>query len=454
MLAELDTQLAEFTGAIITPDSAEYPASARTPMASAAPLLVLRPADSADVARAVRFAAASGLPLAVRGGGHSAAGFSTVDGGVVIDLRDLDVVEVLPDRRVRVGGGALWRQVVEALAPHGLAISSGDTADVGVGGLTLSGGIGWMVRRDGLTLDHLRAVELVTASGDVLVADAEQHAELFWALRGGGGAYGVVTAFEFEAQPTATVAFAALTFPSDQAERIITGWVAHMRQAPHAIGSTVVLANPLAGGQNAPVAVTLVRSDGESLDESVAALTAIAAPLSTDVRRRTYAEILHPGAELPLGLRAVVRNGFVTRDAADAAAHAVARVAKEAQPSSVVLHSLGGAFAQVPVDATAFAHRRAELMITTFAVGPDTAADGIRARMDEVWRELEPHIAGAYANSLDGSSADAVASIYPASTRERLAQVKAAYDPADLFSRNFGARPANPVADTRQGEVD
>lgn len=450
MLASLDIQLDGFTGAIITPDSEGYPQAARTPMASAAPALVLRPTDTADVARAVRFAAASGLPIAVRGGGHSVAGFSTVDGGVVIDLGALDTVEVLSDRRVRVGGGALWRHVVDALAPHGLVISSGDTADVGVGGLTLSGGIGWMVRRDGLTLDHLRAVELVTASGDVLLADAEHHAELFWALRGGGGAYGVVTAFEFEAQPTRTVVFAALAFPAEHIERVITGWALHMRQAPNAIGSTVVMANPLAGGRTAPVVVTLVRSDGGDLDESVRTLTAIAAPLSSDVRQRTYAEILHPGAELPLGLRAVVRNGFVAPDAADAAALAVSRIARETQPSSIVLHSLGGAFSEVPADATAFAHRRAELMITTFAVGPDAAADGIRARMAEVWREFEPHVSGAYANSLDGSAVDAVASIYPASTRERLARVKAEYDPADVFSRNFGARPTPAAAEQEQ----
>ncbi len=450
MLASLDVQLADFTGAIITADSEGYPQAARTPMASAAPSLVLRPADTTDVARAIRFAAASGLPVAVRGGGHSVAGFSTVDEGVVIDLRALDSVDVLPDRRVRVGGGALWRHVVDALAPHGLVISSGDTADVGVGGLTLSGGIGWMVRRDGLTLDHLLAVELVTASGDVLVADAGHHAELFWALRGGGGAYGIVTAFEFEAQPTRTVAFAALTFPPDQVDSIVTGWVLHMRQAPNAIGSTVVLANPLAGGQDAPVVVTLVRSDGGDLDESVAALASIAAPVSADVRRRAYAEILHQGAELPLGLRAVVRNGFVAPDAADDAALTVARIAGEAQPSSIVLHSLGGAFADVPVDATAFAHRDAELMITTFAVGPDAATDGIRVRMDEVWNELEPYVTGAYANSLDGSAAGAVASIYPASTRERLARIKAAYDPADLFSRNFGARPAPTAAEPEE----
>lgn len=153
-----DDMLADFDGTIITPESPDYASAARTALATARPAIVLRPSHVADVQCAVRFAAASDRPLVIRGGGHSAAGLSTTDDGTVIDLSALDAVELLADRRVRVGGGALWRQVAETLAPHGLAISSGDTADVGVGGLTLSGGIGWMVRRHGLTLDHLRAV--------------------------------------------------------------------------------------------------------------------------------------------------------------------------------------------------------------------------------------------------------------------------------------------------------
>lgn len=443
MTSAIEDQLAGFSGTIITADSDHYADAARTRMAAAAPAVVLRPADTADVARAVRFGVESGLTLAVRGGGHSVAGFSTVDDGVVIDLRDIDSVEVLPERRVRVGGGARWRQVVEALSPLGLVITSGDTADVGVGGLTLSGGIGWMVRRDGLTLDQLRAAELVTASGEVLFVDADEHPELFWALRGGGGAYGVVTAFEFEAQPADGVEFAALTFPAEEAESVVAGWTAYMRTAPHGISSTVVLANPMAGGIAAPVAVTLVRSDGEDLVDAIGALTSITAPLSTDAGRRAYAEILHPGAELPSGLSTAVRNGFVSPDAADAAALAAARAARQPQPGSIILHSLGGAFAAVPADATAFAHRGAELMISTFAVAPEAAIAAVRERSAEVWNDLERFVTGAYANSLDGTSASAVASIYPAGTRERLAAVKATYDPADVFARNFGARPAS-----------
>lgn len=440
MRAALEAGPAGFAGEIITPDSADYGAASRNALTAGAPALILRPADTADVQRAVRWAGGSGLPLATRGGGHSAAGLSTIDGGVIIDLRDLNTVSVGSDDRVRVGGGALWRQVVEALGPHDLVISSGDTADVGVGGLTLSGGIGWLVRAYGLTLDHLRSVEIVTASGEMLVADDTQHAELFWALRGGGGAYGVVTAFEFQAQRIADVAYAALTFPAEEAAGIVTAWTAYMRTAPHGISSTLVLADQLAGSREAPVEVTLVRSDGHDLDGAVAALSGAGTVLSADVRRRPYADVLHAGAELPAGLRASVRNGFIPADAVEEAALTVARLASEEQPSTIIMHSLGGAFSEVMSDATAFDHRSAEIMVTTFAVSPDAAVDGTRARLDALWGELSPYVEGVYANSLDGSSADAVSAIFSRDTLTRLATVKDAYDPNDLFSRNFGPR--------------
>lgn len=436
-----EDQLEDFAGAIITPNSSDYPQAARTALAFAEPTLILRPVDVADVQRAVRFAAASDVPVVVRGGGHSAAGLSTIDAGIVIDLGALDSVETLDDRRVRVGGGALWRHVVEALAPHGLVISSGDTADVGVGGLTLSGGIGWLVRQHGLTLDHLRAVEIVTASGDTLIADETNHADLFWALRGGGGACGIVTAFEFEAQPAAQFTFASLTFPAERAEQLVPAWVGYMRTAPRAISSTMVLSNPFTGGVDAPVEVTFARCDAGAVDEALAALHDAGAPLTEDVKQLPYAEILHAGNELPAGMRIALRNGFVRSESADAAASAVARVAVEGQPGSIVLHSLGGAFGQPSTDSTAFSHRGAELMVSTFAAAPQSAFREIGARMDQAWQTLSPFTDGAYANSLDGTDPGAVASVYPESTRRRLAEIKQTYDPSNLFSRTFVPSP-------------
>ncbi|MGO2684375.1 MAG: FAD-binding oxidoreductase [Microbacterium sp.] len=440
-----EEQLEGFTGAIIDPESSDYPQAARTALAFAEPALVLRPVDVAGVQRAVRFAAASGLPLAVRGGGHSAAGLSTVDDGIVIDLGALDSIEMLGDRRVRVGGGARWQHVADALAPHGLVISSGDTADVGVGGLTLSGGIGWLVRRHGLTIDHLRAVQVVTATGDVLIADETHHADLFWALRGGGGAYGIVTAFEFEAQPAAQVTFATLTFPADRAKQLVSSWTRFMRTAPQAISSTLALSNPFTGGVDAPIEVTFVRCDAGAVDDALAALRRAGQPSTEDVRQLPYAEILHPGNDLPAGLRIALRSGFVASASADAAAEAIARIAGEAQPASIVLHSLGGVFGTTSKDATAFAHRSAELMVSTFAAVPEAAYADMSARMDEVWSTLSPLTDGAYANSLDGTATDAVSSVYPESTRRRLESIKHAYDPSNLFSRTFVTSPENAV---------
>ncbi|MFD0473720.1 FAD-binding oxidoreductase [Nonomuraea thailandensis] len=174
MSAALEILRRDFGGAVIEPGGAEYESAARSVVATGSPACVLRPESVADVQAAVGFAAATGLVLSVRGGGHAFAGFGTNDGGVVIDLGRLADVEIVDKERhvVRIGGGATWGQVATALAPHDLAISSGDTRSVGVGGLTLSGGIGWKVRKHGLALDHLVAAELVTAAGEVVRASA------------------------------------------------------------------------------------------------------------------------------------------------------------------------------------------------------------------------------------------------------------------------------------------
>ena len=182
MSATLELLGHDFGGDIIDSTSDRYPAASRTVLTTGSPAAILRPRTVADVQAAVRFAAAGGRPLSVRGGGHGFPGFGTNDGGVVIDLGELADVEVIDkDRRlVRIGGGATWGQVVDALSPHALAISSGDTRSVGVGGLTLGGGIGWKVRKYGLALDSLVAVELITADGASVRASADDQADLFW----------------------------------------------------------------------------------------------------------------------------------------------------------------------------------------------------------------------------------------------------------------------------------
>ena len=169
----------------IRPGDTDYDAARTTIASTAEPAVVLRPQTPDEVAASLAYARAEGLPLAIRSGGHNALGFGNIDDGVVIDLSRLDQVEVLGDGRVRIGAGATWGPAAAALAKHGLAITSGDTISVGVGGLTQAGGIGWMVRKYGLTIDSLLAAEVVTAAGDVVRASATENADLFWALRGG-----------------------------------------------------------------------------------------------------------------------------------------------------------------------------------------------------------------------------------------------------------------------------
>ena len=244
----------DFGGDIIEPGAAEYASASRSLFASGSPAYVLRPDTVGDVQAAVRFATRAGLVLSVRGGGHGFPGFATNDGGVVIDLGNLATVEVIDDARhvVRIGGGATWGQVAAGLAPHRLAISAGDTNSVGVGGLTLSGGIGWKVRKYGLALDQVVAADMVIADGTVVHASAHEHPELFWAIRGGGGNFGIVTAFEFAAHPTTDVFYGKIAFPAAETDRVLQGWADYLRSAPDDLTSVVTLANPAAGGPEAP----------------------------------------------------------------------------------------------------------------------------------------------------------------------------------------------------------
>lgn len=250
-----------------------------------------------------------------------------------------------------------------------------------------------------------------------------------------------MTAFEFEAQPAAQFTFAALTFSAERAEQLVPAWARYMRTAPQEISSTLVLSNPFTGGVDAPIEVTFARCDAGTVDDALTALRSAGTPSTEEVNQLPYVEILHPGNELPAGLRIALRNGFVAAASADAAADAVARIARAPQPASIVLHSLGAAFGQIPADDTAFAHRGAELMVSTFAAAPEAAYEGVRARMDEIWRTITPFTDGAYANSLDGTATDAVASVYPERTRRRLAEIKQTYDPSNLFSRTFVPSP-------------
>ncbi|HZX08174.1 FAD-binding oxidoreductase [Kribbella sp.] len=432
-----------FGGQIVGPQDAEYDAASRTVLVSGSPAYVFRPASVDDVRKAVRYAVESGLPLAVRGGGHAFPGFGTNDGGVVIELSGLAGIEVVDKDKhvVRIGGGATWGQVAAALAPYNLAISSGDTRSVGVGGLTLSGGMGWKVRKYGLALDSLVAVELVTAAGDVVRASAEENTDLFWAVRGGGGNFGIVTAFEFAAHPTTDIHFGKLVFPAAEIAEVLPRWAEYLRTAPAELTSIAAFANPFLGGPEAPLEIQVAYDgdDPELAAQAIDPLRDLGTLLADDVALTPYAEVLVDGAVPPPGIQLVTRSAFVDKDSVPEVLRILAAAGTSQGAPIIAVRSLGGAVAQVADDATAYAHRQAELMFATTTIGPPPVIEATRPAREQLWETLRPHVNGAYANFL---SDDDVTDVYPAATYERLAEIKRKHDPDNVFSGNHNVRPA------------
>jgi FAD/FMN-containing dehydrogenase len=398
------------------------------------PAHVLQPESVADVQAAVRFAASTRLVLSVRGGGHGFPGFATNDGGIVIDLSDLATVEIIDKERhlVRIGGGANWGQVAAALAPHALAISAGDTKSVGVGGLTLTGGIGWKVRKYGLALDNVVAAEVVTADGTVLRASAEENPDLFWAIRGGGGNFGIVTAFEFRAHPTTDMFFGRIAFPASEAPTVLRGWADHLRTAPDELTSVAMLLNGPIG-----IHVAFDGDDPELAARAIDPIRRLGTVIDDDVTLQPYGDTLEDGGSLPPGVRFVPQSAFVYRESVGE----VLRILAESDWPFLSARAVGGAVARVPEDATAYAHRRAELVVMTAAAGPPPVIEAARPALEAIWRKLTPHVDGAYANFLATATAEDVAAIYPPRTYARLAAVKRRYDPGNLFARNHNIRP-------------
>ena len=363
----------------------------------------------------------------------------------MIGLSDLADVEIIDKERhlVRIGGGATWGEVAAALGPHGLAISSGDTKSVGVGGLTLTGGIGWKVRKYGLALDNVVAAEVVTANGEVVHASAQKNPELFWAIRGGGGNFGIVTAFEFAAHPTTDIFFGKIAFPASQAATVLQGWADYMRSAPEELTSVAVFASPLADGSDTPAEI-YVAFDGDDLefaDQAIDPIRRLGTVIDDDIALKPYSDTLEDGGAPPPGIQFVVRSAFVDRESVPDIVHILAEARASEQPPVIAVRSVGGAVSRVPDDATAYVHRQAELMLVTITVGPKPAVEAARPALETIWEKLAPHVNGAYANFLTSATEEDAAAIYPAQTYKRLAAVKRRYDPGNLFARNHNVRP-------------
>ena len=444
---------AAINGRVIAPGDPEYD-EARTVFSGEfdrRPAIIIRAADATDVSYVISLARQSGLELAVRSGGHSSAGHSVSEGGIVLDLRDMRALHIDTDRRTAwAETGLTAGEYTNAAAAYGLATGFGDTGSVGIGGLTLGGGVGYLVRKYGLTIDDLLAADIVTADGQVLRVNAESHPDLFWAIRGGGGNFGVATRFQFRLHEVGTVLGGILILPATP--EVIAGFIAEAEAAPDELSTiaNVMPAPPMPflpaeqHGKLVVFAMLVYAGAIEAGERAVAPFRALATPLADMVKPMPYPQI-YPPDDSSYHPTAVARNMFVNnidREAAETiveylqASDAVVRVAQ--------LRVLGGAMRRVPVEATAFAHRQSRIMVNlaAFYNGPEDKA------MRQAWVEsfaaaLHQGDSSVYVNFLGDEGERRVRDAYPGSTWERLAAIKARYDPTNLFRLNQNIPPAS-----------
>ncbi len=412
------------------------------------PAVVVRPLDERDVAAALAVARQHGLPVAVRSGGHSSAAYGSVDDGVVVDVREIADVAVDPVARTAwVGAGATAGQVSAATAQHGLAVGFGDTGSVGVAGITLGGGVGYLSRAHGLTIDNLLAADVVLADGRTVRADAGSHPDLFWALRGGGGNFGVVTRLQYRLHPVSEVTGGMLFLPATP--EVVAGLLTAGQEAPEELGliANVMPCPPMpfvpAEHHGRLIVMALICYAGPA-DDAAAALApirALATPIADLLRPIGYPEMFPPEdpSYRPV---AVSRTMFLDRVDVDLAARALDLLAEADGMRVIQLRPLGGAIARVPDDATAYAHRSAPVMVNVAAfVTADDRADRL-AWIERMLALLDQGVPGAYVNFVADEGPDRVRAAYPGATWDRLRAIKAQYDPENVFARNQNIPPA------------
>jgi alkanesulfonate monooxygenase SsuD/methylene tetrahydromethanopterin reductase-like flavin-dependent oxidoreductase (luciferase family) len=425
----------------VEPGDKTYSRVRSTYMRSGAPGLVLRPGTAAEVAEALAFARRQQVPLAIRSRGHGISGRSTNDGGIVIDLARLDSVEVT-GTRVRVGPGASWGHVAASLAPFGLAMSSGDFGDVGVGGLATAGGIGFLARKFGLTIDHVTAAELVLADGRIVRADASENPDLLWAVRGAGGNFGIVTAFELDAYPVGEVVFAQMLYDASDTAALLERWGKLVEAAPQELTSFLYLFAGRPGSPPAAQAVTVwADNDTDAAVDALTPLLSVAPVLDQQAQVAPYAAIVAPHDATHYGGQTdpLVSNGLAVRLAPELNENIAAGLRSGAAPW-IAIRAVGGAVNDVGPDATAYAHRHQNFNVSS--VGGD--AGRFRAH----WDELRQHLDGLYLSFETDRRPQRLHDAFPGETLTRLRELKAAYDPENVFDQNFPITPAPAAAST------
>lgn len=412
------------------------------------PAAIVRAANETDVSRVIALARESGFELAVRSGGHSLAGHSVSEGGIVLDLSDMRKIEIDAGQRTAwTQTGLTAGEFTTAAAAHGLATGFGDSATVGIGGLTLGGGVGFLTRKYGLTIDGLLAADIVTADGRLLCTDTETHPDLFWAIRGGGGNFGVATRFKFRLHEVDRILGGILILPATA--DTIHSFVEEAAAAPEELSviANVMTAPPMPflpkeyHGRLIIMAMMVYAGQIEAGQSVIAPFRALAKPIADMVRPMRYPEMYQN--EGPHPVAAAVRSMFIDAVDQEAAETIVTHLQSSTTSMAIAqIRVLGGAMARVPVDATAYAHRKRPIMVNV--AGLYERREEADKHEDWVTRfasSLHQGDAGVYVNFLGNEDAARVREAYPGSTWDRLAAIKRRYDPSNFFRLNHNIPP-------------
>jgi FAD/FMN-containing dehydrogenase len=444
---------AQLRGTITTPQDGEYDNARKlyNAMIDKRPGMIVKCVDVADVISAVNFGRENGLLVAVRGGGHNGGGLGSCDDGLVIDLSGIKFVRVnTADQTVRVGGGNVWGEVDHATHPFGLAVPAGIISTTGVGGLTLGGGVGHLSRKYGLTIDNLLEADMVLADGTFVTVNADQNADLFWAIRGGGGNFGIVTSFKFQAHPVKTVIGGPTLWPIEQTEEIMAWYHNFILDAADDLNgfiTTMIIPGPpfpdhLHNKQFCGI-VWCYTGDEDKFDDLFAPVRA-KNPLFELVGPMPYPAIqtMFDGL-MPPGMQWYWRADFFNELGPEVQAQHLKFGSNIPTPlSQMHLYPISGAASRVGSDETPWAYREANYAGVIVGVDPDPVnAEKITTWCKDYWEALHPYSAGgAYSNFMMDEGQERVQASYK-HNYERLSQIKAKYDPDNLFRVNQNIKP-------------
>lgn len=415
------------------------------------PAAVALAADAPDVSTVVRFAQEEDIPLAVRAGGHSILGHSSPDGALVVDLSRLKSLDIDSDGRTAwAGGGVLAGEYTLAVAERGLVTGFGDTPSVGITGITLGGGVGFLHRKLGLTLDSVIGAEIVTADGQIREIDEENDPDLFWAIRGGGGNFGVVTRLRYRLHPVDTVLGGMLILPATPSTVADFVGIAENASDDLSVIGGVAVAPPLpilpeeVHGRMVIIGMMVHAGDPETAEAEVGQFRKLATPLMDGLEMMPYAKMYQEEGGPPSPVAISGRSFFSDRFSLDDAEKAIDALEESTAPMSVVqIRVLGGAVARVPVDATAFAHRQRAMVVNVASAYEEPGDRPVHEEWVSSLRgELQHGAPGVYVNFQADDSEESVREAYPGSTWDRLVDVKTKYDQDNLFASNHNIPPA------------